>query len=239
MTVTLPTIEDSDLVNKGVLGQADTPGLSTEQMQVKVEEIPRAVIVPKFKDLVTALIAEFSNVFSKAETTIEINNKITEIGAGDMAKAVYDTNLNGVVDNAEKLDGKLPTEFATSAQGTKADTALQPVTGAVENNIAVFDANGKPVDGGKNLTQLTLTTSTYAVAFGTIQANGSALANVTLTIPSGYTIISIVAVTGTSMDNINYIGQYYSGKLYARAESKWPNDLTGQACTFRVTFLKV
>lgn len=131
------------------------------------------------------------------------------------------------------------TRFATAAQGDKADTALQPVTEAIENNIAVFDAEGKLVDGGKNLTQLTLTTSTYAVAFGTIPANGSALANVALSIPSGYTIISIAAVTGSSMDNINYIAQYYSGKLYARAESKWSADLTGQACTFRVTFLKV
>lgn len=131
------------------------------------------------------------------------------------------------------------TQFATAAQGAKADTALQSVTGATENNIAVFNADGKLVDGGKSITQLTLTTSTYAVAFGTIPANGSALANVTLSIPSGYTIISIAAVTGTSMDNINYIAQYYNGKLYARAESKWSANLTGQSCTFRVTFLKV
>lgn len=130
------------------------------------------------------------------------------------------------------------TRFATAAQGSKADTALQPVTKATENHIAVFDANGKLVDGNITLSQL-LTTSTYAVDFGTIPANGSALANVTLSIPSGYTIISIAAVTGTSMDNINYIAQYYNGKLYARAESSWAAPLTGQACTFRVTFLKV
>lgn len=131
------------------------------------------------------------------------------------------------------------TQFATAAQGAKADTALQSVTGATENNIAVFNADGKLVDGGKSITQLTLTTATYAVAFQEIPAKGSILAHVPLSIPSGYTIISIAAVGGSSMDNINYSGQYYNGQLYARAESSWAAPLTAQACTFRVTFLKV
>lgn len=33
---------------------------------------------------------------------------------GDMKKSVYDTNNNGTVDNAEKLGGKLPTDFAAA-----------------------------------------------------------------------------------------------------------------------------
>ncbi len=36
-------------------------------------------------------------------------------GAGDMTKETYDTNNNGVVDDAEKLGGQLPAYYATSA----------------------------------------------------------------------------------------------------------------------------
>lgn len=35
-------------------------------------------------------------------------------GTGDMLKATYDTNNNGIVDNAEKLGGKSASEFATA-----------------------------------------------------------------------------------------------------------------------------
>lgn len=35
-------------------------------------------------------------------------------GTGDMLKATYDTNNNGIVDNAEKLDGKSASEFAAA-----------------------------------------------------------------------------------------------------------------------------
>ncbi len=48
-------IENADLTNKGVVGQENTPNLSAREMQEKVEEIPRAVIIPTFNQLVDAL----------------------------------------------------------------------------------------------------------------------------------------------------------------------------------------
>lgn len=48
-------IEDADLTNKGVVGQENTPNLSAREMQEKVEEIPRKVIIPIFNALVDAL----------------------------------------------------------------------------------------------------------------------------------------------------------------------------------------
>ena len=48
-------IEDADLTNKGVVGQENTPNLSALEMQKKVEEIPRKVIIPIFNALVDAL----------------------------------------------------------------------------------------------------------------------------------------------------------------------------------------
>ena len=48
-------ITDGDLLNKGVIGLPDTPGLSTSEMQAKFEQTAREVIVPKFNQLVDDL----------------------------------------------------------------------------------------------------------------------------------------------------------------------------------------
>ena len=52
-----------------------------------------------------------NETYTKDETRQQIDQKVTEIGAGDMAKSVYDTNNSGVVDNAEKLGGIAASAF--------------------------------------------------------------------------------------------------------------------------------
>ena len=48
-------ITDADLLNKGNLGMPDTPNLTTAQMQAKLDELSRDVIIPKFNNLVDEL----------------------------------------------------------------------------------------------------------------------------------------------------------------------------------------
>ena len=48
-------IDNTDLVNKGVIGLPDTPGLSTAAMQAKLEETARDVIIPKHNGLIDEL----------------------------------------------------------------------------------------------------------------------------------------------------------------------------------------
>ena len=48
-------ITDADLTGKGVVGQPDVPGLSALEMQNKVEEIPRSVIIPAYNAMVDDL----------------------------------------------------------------------------------------------------------------------------------------------------------------------------------------
>ena len=48
-------ISDSDLQNKGNIGMPDTPGLSTADMQKKMDEIPREVIIPVLNALIDGL----------------------------------------------------------------------------------------------------------------------------------------------------------------------------------------
>ena len=45
-------------------------------------------------------------------------------GSGDMAKSVYDANGNGVVDNAERLGGKLPSEYQPKGNYASASIAV-------------------------------------------------------------------------------------------------------------------
>lgn len=121
-------ITAEDIAGKGVVGQADTPLLSALEMQNKVEEVPRAVIIPHFNSLIDSLDKRDADVdtalsdrYTKTETDTAIDNKITELGAGDMAKAIYDTDGDGVVDNAQtaadarKLAGKTPGQLTFGA----------------------------------------------------------------------------------------------------------------------------
>lgn len=62
-------------------------------------------------------------------------------GAGDMLTSVYDQNGNGVVDNAEKLGGDLPSAFAASSHTHSGlETRLSDVEDAVDGIEALLAA---------------------------------------------------------------------------------------------------
>lgn len=75
-----------------VVGQPDVPGLSTREMQESVEYMPRNLLLPKLNEVVGAV----NQCYTKAEADKAIAGKVTEIGAGDMAQAVYDPNGEGL-----------------------------------------------------------------------------------------------------------------------------------------------
>ena len=184
-------IEDGELVGKGNMGQPDTPGVSTSEMQRIMDEIPREIIVPAFNELSDELIAETaaaslgaqvveglpeetpatvqgvmealysaskageSNVsealedhagntnnphnvtaaqtgaYTKAETDTAINEKVAQIGAGDMSKAVYDPT-------GQQKD--IFAAISESSEGAmqKADYASE-TPGAVNRSISADD----------------------------------------------------------------------------------------------------
>ena len=102
-----------------------------------------------------------TETYTKAETDKAIKDRVTDIGAGDMAKAVYDTNNNGVVDNAEnannannaeKLGGQLPEYYATA-------TAVQT---AIEQSITTYTQSSATLTGsGANGKFKATATGTY------------------------------------------------------------------------------
>lgn len=73
--------------------------------------------------------ADASSVLAKTNTTAYtptgsyhpatkkyVDDSVSAAGGGDMLKSVYDTNGDGVVDDAEKLGGQLPSYYATKAE---------------------------------------------------------------------------------------------------------------------------
>ena len=105
-------ITEDNLQGKGNLGRPDTPGVDTTEMQRILDELPREVIVPAFNRLAEQLEAADAAASlgarplvgsemcirdsTKAETEEAIGRRVVEIGAGDMAQAVYDPARLGV-----------------------------------------------------------------------------------------------------------------------------------------------
>lgn len=163
-------IEAPDLEGRGVVGQADVPGLSALEMQHKVEELARQVIIPHFNQLIDQLTAngapvqssdvmllrigengdlqispdgeswhnvadtalaqkaDKDTVYTKAEVDTAIGQKVEQLGAGDMAMIMYDSNFNGIVDDTEKFGGQPPEYYATK---TEVNSALTKANGAM------------------------------------------------------------------------------------------------------------
>ena len=60
-------ITENSLVNKGVTGLPDVPGLTTTEMQAKFDELSRDVIIPKLNEIVDGLNGDEVGLSSQIE----------------------------------------------------------------------------------------------------------------------------------------------------------------------------
>lgn len=74
------------------------------------------------------------------EHTFTVNDGADGSGSGDMTKATYDSNGNGIVDNAEKLGGKAPSEYADAG-------SLATLQGTVDGQGNLIEALQMAVNG--------------------------------------------------------------------------------------------
>ena len=102
-------------------------GATEEQIKAlqNVQTILNALAVNR--NAANRLIAMFASITAVA-TTLDVSNdnllpttkavvdRLEELGAGDMTKATYDQNRNGIVDDSEKLGGQFPAYYATKHQ---------------------------------------------------------------------------------------------------------------------------
>lgn len=101
--------------------------------------------------LLTGLLTTTNSAIEATDTVLEALGKlqaqITKMSStqGDMSKAVYDTNADGVVDNAERLGGHTADEFMqiTGGEFTGAVKAIEaPMSGAYLRNISIRGSEG-------------------------------------------------------------------------------------------------
>ena len=70
----LEKIKESDLEGKGVIGQAEVPGLSALEMQKAVEQIVREIAIPKINEVI-------EYILGKVATAEDLENILLEAGA--------------------------------------------------------------------------------------------------------------------------------------------------------------
>ena len=110
----------------------------------------------------TGKVATVTITDKDGEHTFTVNDGADGSGSGDMMKATYDSNGNGIVDNAEKLEGHAASYFAqaTHSHAITDVNGLQDELngkGAGDMKKSVYDADGDGVvDNAKKLDGRTL-----------------------------------------------------------------------------------
>jgi len=87
---------------------------------------------PTFTGIPKAPTAAVGTNTTQIATTAFVQNSLSEAGLGDMLKSVYDTNGNGIVDNAEKVNGfTVGTNVPANAKFTDTVTTINGKTGTI------------------------------------------------------------------------------------------------------------
>ena len=161
----LKKITDADLEGKGVRGQPDVPGLTAAEMQAKVEEIVRDVVIPFFN----ANAEEAENSFATKEA---LNNLVIAAGAvtsvfgrrGEVKPQKGDYTAEMVGAAAAKhaathaKDGSDPLDFEAAgiapAEHSHGNISHDGKVGAVNGKILMTGVGGAVIASDKSETGL-------------------------------------------------------------------------------------
>lgn len=198
-------ITDEDLLNKGVIGLPDTPGLSTSEMQAKFEQTAREVIVPKFNQLVDDL----SNP-----------SAASQIGANGKNRTVQ-----GHIDNLENPHNVTAAQVGAYTK-SETDAAISDrisQIGSADMTQAMYDPTGKQQDIFAYADSLGVSTYTHTKMDNVHHFNGSgANGRVKLT--------ANVAAGDTVQVNGKTVPAYVGAETFADALAGEP--VTGRWLTF-------
>lgn len=148
-------ITDEDLLNKGVIGLPDTPGLSTSEMQAKFEQTAREVIIPIFNQLVDDL----SNP-----------SAASQIGANGKNRTVQ-----GHIDNLENPHNVTAAQVGayTKSQTDAAISDRISQIGSADMTQAMYDPTGKQRDIFAYADSRGVSTYTHTKMYNVHHFNGS------------------------------------------------------------------
>jgi len=99
-------ITSSDLANKGVIGLPDVPGLSTSNMQNKLEETARDVIIPKHNGLIDELEAETAAESLGATAPTGMTGNTIQALLNELSEDAHTHSNKSVLDKFSEEDGK-------------------------------------------------------------------------------------------------------------------------------------
>lgn len=103
-----------------IIAKVDVDGLQTTQVSAKTIFVDGVEVRDRIPEVIDNLTSNSTTAALSAAQGKALKNAIDSItgdignlGGGDMMKASYDMNNNGIVDNAEKLEGHPASYFAT------------------------------------------------------------------------------------------------------------------------------
>lgn len=162
---------------KGEPGQKGDTGATGPAGSTGADGVSPTVAVSKTGKVATVTITD-----KDGEHTFTVNDGADGSGSGDMMKATYDSNGNGIVDNAEKLEGHAASYFAqaTHSHAIADVNGLQAALNATgDMKKSVYDADGDGVvDNAQKLdgkTAAQFAAAQHTQAIGTINGLQDAL----------------------------------------------------------------
>lgn len=119
-------ITDADLQGKGVVGQPDVPGLTALEMQEKIEEIVRAVVIPKVNGLIDDIVRDLATKEEVSRIVIEagaVTSVFGRAGAVTAQNGDYTAEMVGAAPSTHKnqhktggADALLPSDIGAAAE---------------------------------------------------------------------------------------------------------------------------
>lgn len=136
-----PKIEASDIAGKGNVGQPDTPGLTTGEMQAKLDELPN-IIIQKFNELVDEMNEYIGNVMNTVPdniNAIRINNNSLEFSYD--GGQTWGSSGSGITVSASIDDITMDTyEIAEQESDIATTDTLNQALGKLEKRIELLEA---------------------------------------------------------------------------------------------------
>lgn len=125
-------ITELEIMENGVKSAPDSlkaeGNVTPREIKHIFDKLPE-LIAAKFNVLVSYVT---DNVYSKEQTDLAISQRVVEIGAGDMTKAVYDKDNDGIVDEAKTAQSVGGADASTIATKTEVANAQNAAAAAQE-----------------------------------------------------------------------------------------------------------
>ena len=178
-------ITEADLEGKGVMGQPDVPGLSAAEMQAKIEEIVRSVVIPKVNEIINGYVSDetlahtvlasgsVSSVFGRAGAVTAMTGDYTAEQVGAAAKTHAAQHKKGGSDPISAEDiGAVP--GAKTVNGGKTTYTVEGSIKVTENiDASVGNLAVKEPANGTDAVNLAYANKTYEIKPETINKSGA------------------------------------------------------------------